>query len=1848
MNIRKPLFALLLLAGTISILTSCKKSVPKDQSKYIEYHEYVSGFTSGEISVKDPVKFLLAKEISKIDSLGTLPDGIARISPGVKGSWTINDNRTVVFEAEDKLKPDTEYSVSIALHKLIDVPKGKQKFNFNFRTIRPDFTVFVKELQSQADDDSRQFLTGTVNAADVMDVETVEELLTAKYKGKNLDIEWLEPVSETEFPFQIVGIERQEDDAEVEIKWNGKKAKIDNKGESIFSIPGLNNFSVVRAEVVQEPEQYLAINFSDRLAKNQKLEGLIDVSETDDLRFEIDGNVLKVYPRGRISGSRFVSVRDGVNNSSGYKLKHPFSEEVVFESLKPEVRLVSNGNFLPGSKGLKFNFEAVNVNAVDVRVIKIYEKNILQFLQSNNMDGSSQIRRVGRPVAYDKLELKPPGNNYGTWRAYSIDLANLMEAEPGAIYRVELGIKKAYSTYTCDDEDQNEDEAARTSAFGDEDFDQPEEDYWDNQYYYDEYFDNAYYSYRDRDNPCKQGYYGARRMVAANIIASDLGLIAKKGENGNVTLAVTDLLNAKPVSGADVTLYNYQQDIIAEAVTDSKGFVKYDGDKKAFFAVASHNESKTYLKLYDGNSLSLSKFDVSGSKLQKGLKGYIYGDRGIWRPGDSLFLTFMLNDKNNRLPENHPVKFELRNPHSKLVNQQVKTTGYDGFYRFTVPTQSDDPTGNWSAKVEVGGANFYKNIKVETIKPNRLKINFDFDDEVLKAGNDNDAEMEVKWLHGAAARDLKVTVDANVRPKSTSFDKYSTYIFDDPVRSFKAEEVRVHEGRIDNDGKTTIASKLKLEDEAPGMLRVTYLTKVFENGGSFSVDAFSKDYAPYNYFIGIKPPKGDSWNNLLITDEDHSVDVLTLSPEGKPIAGKDLEVDIYKISWRWWWNRSSENLSSYIGSKEHTPVYSTKISTGNNGKTSFKFQIKYPDWGRYLIRVKDPEGGHATGHIAYIDWPEWRGRSSADDPEAATMLAFSTDKKDYNVGEDVKVTFPSGDKGRALISIENGSKVLDAYWVESKGENSSFTFKARPEMAPNVFVNITYVQPHGNTVNDLPIRLYGVAPISVLDPGSKLTPFIRMASELKPESDYKITVSETNGKPMTYTLAVVDEGLLDLTRFKTPNAWDKFFQREALGVKTWDMFDQVIGAYGGRIDQVFSIGGGDEGEIAGAQKANRFKPVVRFIGPFTLGKNKKQTHDMRMPNYVGSVRVMVVAGNRGAGAYGSAEKAVPVKKPLMILGTLPRKLSQTEKVSLPVSVFAMDKKVKNVKVEVKSNNHLKVIGSSSQTLKFDKTGEKEAMFELDASGMTGVAKVDIVATGGGEKATYQVELDVINPNLPANKYEDIELKPNESKTLSLETFGISGTNEGRLELSVIPQVDYERRLQYLIRYPHGCVEQLTSSGFPQLYLTDVVDLSEKDKKEIQKNVTAAIYRLAGYQHSSGGMHYWYGHGEINDWATSYAGHFMIEAKNKGFKLPAGFLNNWKQYQKRMAKKWNSSSYRYKSDLTQAYRLYTLALLGEADLASMNRLRESKDLDNNAKWRLAAAYALAGQKQIAERLMRNINMDFNPQDKWYSYGSEMRNRALALETLVQLEDSRMRSFAEEIASGLSSNRWYSTQTTAFSLLAISKMVDKLGGKGFDVQYDMNGGARQTVKSEKALALRDLELKDGSNTLLIKNNKNNTIYVRVHRSGIPPLGTEVAESRGLSVTTRYLNLEGKPMDIISLDQGTDFAIEITVNNLKNEYVNEIALTQMLPSGWEIVNTRYTEIGTSNIGKAEHIDIRDDRINYYFDLSSKKKATFRMLINASYEGKFYLPPTLAEAMYDNDFYARTKGQWVDVVRP
>jgi alpha-2-macroglobulin len=1849
----------------------------------------ISQHSTGAISRHSPIRVLFTNDVIPEATVGSDASANIAITPAVKVKATFGSRREIVLRPETEFAAGTQYKVQVLAKGLSGMPADTKPFEFLVSTLGVNFDVQVHGLDVEWERNELMTLSGTVLTADSENRERVEKVVTATLDEKPVPIVW--STAERNHGFAVRDIARKKDEQELILSWNGESLGLPgHKGSQSWRIPALDEFAVTQTTAVEVNDQrQIQVQFSDALDAKQDLKGHIRLSQGE-FTTSINRNVLTLYVNQDLTGEVTLTLETAIKSRAGQSLIGEREFKLEFQNTKPQVRFVGRGVILPDAQTLSVPFEAVSARAVQVTALEVFEKNIPQFLQVNNLAGSNELGRVGRVLWRKTIPLASPVP--GKWTRYDLDVTELTAKHPGGLFQLTLSLTPKDRIYDCPGDTSEVAALDEGEVTNQEDGDSYLPSNWD---YYENDYDSGPSQWSERDDPCKQAYYrwGQNIRASRNLLASNIGLIAKRGARGKLLAVATALDTAKPLAGVKINAMNYQNQVVATGSTNADGMLELDVKAQPFALIAEQDGRKGYLRVATNVALPMSHFDVGGETVVNGIKGHLYGDRGVWRPGDAIYLTFALEDKAKTLPANHPVTLELRNPRGQLVQTITNTKPVGQFYAFELETAEDAPTGNWNATAIVGGATFTKALKVETVMPNRLKIELDLGDKPVIESSPLTATLSSQWLSGATAAGLRANIEMRLTPTTTAFTRNADYTFDDPARTFNGDPITVFDQALDDDGKAKVSKALDLPRDVPGMLNATFITRVFERGGAFSINRESKTLAAFDRYVGVKLPKGDAARDMLLTDTKHTVELATVNTQGEPVSVPRLQVTLYKIQWRWWWEQSGDSLAQYAQS-EATGLLQKQMVSTKDGRGQWQFEIKYPEWGRYLVRACDLDGGHCTGRVFYIDWPSWAGAQRDQSGPSANILTLTSDKQEYKVGETAVVQLPDASQGRALLTLENGSGILEQRWLEARAPDAKagtyrVSIPITAAMAPNVYVAVTMVQPHAGKTNDRPIRLYGVIPLKVSDPKTKLAPAIATADEWAPQSKASLTVSEATGRAMNYTLAVVDEGLLGLTGFRTPNLHAEFYRREALGVSTWDLFDEVAGAYGGALDRLLALGGSDAGSADNPDEGkSRFPPVVRFYGPFQLKAGEKKQHAVDLPQYVGAVRVMVVAGD--GTAYGSADKSVFVRQALMILPTLPRVIGPAEQFSLPVSVFTSEASIKTVKLEVRTDARFAAVGAADTQIAFAKPEEKLGFLTLKSGTMLGRGKITVIATSGKHRAVSDVWLEVRTPNAPSSRFQRANVAPGDSWKASLMPFGLAGTQVATLEVSALPPVNLDSRLEYLVHYPHGCLEQTTSSVFPQLYLPALIRMDQNRRLQIENNVRAGLARLRSLQHPTGGFAYWPGvwntnqdHDWRSDWGTTYAGHFFLEAEKSGYNLPGDMKAAWLRYQKSAAQQWSPNRSdvppEYRNDrqwfegsrYAQAYRLYTLALAASPEIGAMNRLREQR-LTLGERWMLASAYKLAGKPDVAKALVETgrieafVFADANP----YTFGSLLRDRAVVLLGMTLMgRDAETGPLLDDVAADLSGGDWFSTQSLAFALVAVAQNTGAKPFKGFSFDY-ASGKTQATIKGESPVANLALPAPPVAGLPLeVKNTSDRKLYVTAAVRATPASGEEDASANGLSIEVTYSDAAGKTVDVRKLAQGSDLIAQVTVKNVSKRMLDNLALTQLVPAGWEIRNDRLEDVSTEGertqdenlqrrfwwvpsqyrggtMRTAEYTDIRDDRVQRYFNLGPGEQIFFETRLNAAYLGRFYLPGAGIEAMYDAKQHARQKGQWVEVV--
>ena len=1832
----------------VFMVTSCAQ---KQVSFSLSTIQEVEQLSTNRLGRLDPVIVRFIKPLSAPDAL----NGALAVKPFIKGAWSLRDDRTIEFTPASPYKGNSEFTVSVDSGLLNGKAAGKEGFTLNFSVRPSEYEVIPDGLYTDDTAPDRFTFSGLLSTDIPVTEAKAREMVSARIGTKNSEkgiaVVWAAGETSNSRRFTINDIRRSDTDQTLTLSWKGSPVSSKFKGEKSWLVPQKLAFSVL--EISADDPSCIQVRFSDKIDPTQDIRGLIKAENAGSIRYNLDGNVLKLYNTEGWKADENITVLEGFKSMSGKVLKTQAAARISSSWEIPEVRFANDGVILPPTSGVIIPVETKNLTGLIIEAYRIYGDNILQFLQVNELDGTQEMMRVGEPVWSSSFDFNWDNTMKNRFVPRGLDLTGLIKKYPLGMIQLRVTFRKRHILYECT---VNHSDFSSLPMPSDE---IPVDRLSENSYW--NYFQDMSWETRDsywtyREDPCHPAFYlynyNNSILVRKNVLVSNLGIMNKLDTDGTYHITIADIGSALPVAGAEVTLFSFAQKEILKGKTDKSGFINLKPASEPFFITASKDGQSSYLRIESGTSLSVSHFAVEGEKAEKGIKGFIYGERGVWRPGDDIHLVFVLQDLKKTLPANFPVTFELQDPQGRIAKTAVFSNPVDGFYRMDTSTSAEDPTGPWIARVKAGGQNWTRTLKIESIVPNRLAINLKTAKPYLSAEN-NDFTLTGEWLHGAKAPGLKADVSIMFYPGATSFDGYADYTFVNPERGVESTRTTVWEGNLDAKSSAKFNLDLSAGDSLPGKLKAQLITRLFEPSGMFSIEQVSWDYSPYERYVGLRLPKGDAARNMLLTDTQHRVDIALLDAEGKPVnENVTVSCAVYKLEWRWWWEKEALTDASYISDRSTDLVTSADVVV-KKGKAFWNFEVQYPDWGRFLVVVADKNGGHSSAKIVYIDWPGWAGRGKEAGSGSAAMLTLTPDKSAYRSGDTAVVSFASGTGGRALVSVEKDGMILAQDWLDTASGTTVYKLPLTPAMAPNVYVHVTLLQKHMQTANSLPIRLYGVIPLMVEDPLTRLSPVVTSASQFEPGKKTSLTVTEAGGRPMTYTVAVVDEGLLGLTRYAAANPWLEFYKKEASRLASWDLYRYVLSAFGGKLETMLSIGGAEDGLNANNKKAERFKPVVLFFGPFVLPARGSSDISFEMPQYVGAVRLMVIAGKNGA--YGTAEKTVPVRSDLMVQATLPRTIGTNETIEVPVTLFNGKDTTQTVTVTLACEGALTAV--LSQKADLPPTSDKTITFRVST---TTAGKAVIKASAGS--AASVTEIDIVSRGSPLISSKKFSLPAGEQFKGFIPSPGEKGTKTMSVELATLPVLDLETRMKYLTGYPYGCIEQITSGAFPQLFISDMIETNAADTERIKKNVLSVIARYPRYQTASGGFGYWMGDKEDSPWGTNYAGHFMIEARKAGYEIPDSLFKSWLAYQQEQARNWDNSGRddgKKQDDSIQAYRLYTLALAGYPELGGMNRLSTDDNLSPRALWLLAGTYALSGHASTASDLTKDADLwpgAYRETDN--TWGSNYRDSAVVLNSLnIMGDDRRIASMIPQIADTFGSERWLSTQETAWILLALAphyKNYDRTPAS-WTVDWD-----RGTVSGEirKSTVIQTLEaFESPTQTVTVSNTGAKTLYGKVTTQGIIPAGKEAKLENGLGLTVQFFDQNDRALQPSALAAGMSFTVRVGVSNLTRTPVSNIALALPVPTGWEFSNERVgadsppppSDDTEGDRPAAEPLydyrDIKDTFINTYFSLKAFENKVFIFHATVAYNGNYYIPAIRAEAMYNSDYQAVLPG--VPVIR-
>jgi uncharacterized protein YfaS (alpha-2-macroglobulin family) len=1825
----------ILLAGT----GGCgrKEKTDREERGYpLETARMVSHVTSDAVSSSSKIQVKFVAPVIETRLVGiALKKKVFSFEPPIEGTASWIDVRTLQFEPGRPLEPRTSHTGTLDMAALFPEHKDRDLkplvFTFEVTGREIEFEDGEFELVDE-DDPARLIYKGTIRFTEPADLELVRKSVTLRLDGGKLELEWLPGRDEREYLYATPAITRDDRQKSLVLLVDKDDLDLSKDYRHEFVLEPLRDLKVSQilpSGTTEEPG--VRIEFSDPLDPAQDITGLVSIENLPDLKLKKSEKTVTLTGAFKLDKVYTVIVHEGIRSTWGTRIEKPITQQVEFEDIKPQIRFSSEGVFLPNANEQKILFMSVNVTRIYCGIMKVFESNLGQFMQTQALTGTMQmglgfhnyeLKRVGVPVQSDTFEI---GIHRNEWLQHELDLAKVIPSDFKGLFLVKLSFGRDDMLY----QDKGRVRGDRRR--------------------------NWYY-----EDPSSQGYIYAHGTVMKPIIASNIGLTYKRAHRRHVIYA-TGIPDAAPMRGVRVKLRTYQNQVIAQKITGDDGKADFrDIDEEVFYVEAEKDGQRSVVKTNE-MSWNLSGFDIDGAEMPPGgTRAFIYTERGVYRPGDEINISLIARNEDNTFPDDHPVTIKILDPRKKLVMEETRKTGRDGFYSFSFRSEPEAPTGNWTAVIHAGSREFTKRLKIETVVPNRLKVVIEPEKTRLERTDSRTRiSLSANYLFGNPGAGLEAEVEAELRSVEKTFKRFPGFIFSNRVTEFKPVKNIIFKGRLDDNGKAAIDWSLPSFAHAPSALDARLTAEVLDKGGRPNRNFTSIPIDPYDRYAGIAMPEFDYGYTKVGSPFD--MRIVLVDTEGRAVVGLPLRYRIYKNSRHWWWEYRSRR-EFILQFKTDSSTELAAEGTIFSKTTPVPLTFKPEERGEYLIEVRaGDDNGHTAGRFfrAYY-WGE-APRDSRD----AGILTLKTDKTKYHPGEEAIVRFPSPHSSSILVTVEKASHILSSQWNSGGGDadETEIRIPITDNMVPTSYVTVSVIQPHSQTANDRPMRMYGVVPLSVEDPGSRQELSIVAPEELRSNEAFEVTIQTADMQPAQLTVAVVDEGLLDLTGFETPDPWKEYYRKLRLGVRTFDLFSQVIGVNKGDIFRTFSVGGDYEMEAyrlsqQDIEKVRRFKPVSMFKGPVMTDSKGRVVVSFTMPDYVGSVRVM--AASAMGYRYGSAEKAIPVKTDLMVLPTLPRVLGPTDRIAVPVTVFSMNEGIREVDVSMEATAPLYVRGEASKRITFDEPAEKDVLFELEADEAIGAGTITISAAGGRYKAKSVTDIS-IRPSSP-RIYDTIEetCEPGAGVSLLVPRRGVAGSNHAVLSVMRKPKLNLQKRLRWLMHYPYGCIEQTVSSVFPQLHLREFIKESPGEEAVIDENINAAILRLRQFRLPSGAFSYWPGGGDASIWGTSYAGHFLIEAKRQGYHVPHDLLERWMSFER-------SRSLTTRDDLfSRVYRVYLLALSGNPHIGPMNLLLENslKDMQDVEKWLLAGAYKLAGVTSTADRIARQTGFDVRDYNEFSgTYGSGLRDKAVILEMLIPFEMwSEADVLYKDITNHLSAGDWYSTQTTGYALLALGKYI-KANAKEFGDEdavlagyVRMPSGERVPFETDRLKYSIAIEEGFGQSVEVHIDERTNLsrAYILLEWDGVPLLPDVSGIERNLALDIEWLDEDGMPIDPSSIRQGSTFWGHFYAAKGAGQHltIEELALVQVLPAGWEIENIRLSGerkpewMKRWKLHREEYMDIRDDRIMWFFDMQRNVRSLdFVVKLNAVTVGDFILPPAVFEAMYNDNYRAVSTGRRVSV---
>ena len=1493
-----------------------------------------------------------------------------------------------------------------------------------------------------------------------------------------------------------------------------------------------------------------------------------------DLRFETGWSDENFVMRSNAFKPRdrfVITFRKGFPSKSGLVLNEDHKQAVIMPDLEPEITLPATGTYLTALNNGLIPIELQNIKRLQLDLWRMYENNIPYMLHE---DYDEFEKNIARRVFTKEIPLNLPLNE--TVRK-SIPVDEIAKGKRGLFL---LTARDANS------------------------------EWWDE-----------------------------RRQI---ISLSDLGVTARLWEDA-ILVWVNSLTTAKGVNEADVKIYSDAKQLVASGKTNSAGVFYYevpDGntwDTENLPSVAvvrkgsGDNADLTYLQL-TSDLLNREIFDTSGRQwLRSGYDAAIISPRDIYRTGESAQFKAIVRKPDMTTPDAFPVEFIVKDTLGRKVKQEAVTLNAKGSAVFELSIPANALTGLWGVSLAVPGAEakplaVYK-FHVEDFAPPRIEVKLNTLRKYLLPGDTFTADIYARWLFGVdgAGLNYKTSWTARQGEFVPTQERWKGYAFGDPSRTFEFTEGDLEEKQLDNFGKAGAVLKLGEDWQAPTVIDVTLKAEVMEDGGRWITSVLRRPYFPASYLLGIAAE-----NDAFSVGNAARFRIAAITPEEEPANPSELTATLYRVTWNY--NMIEIDGRKRWQSTEELTEIEDKSFILKNGLGEVAFTPE--SWGSYLVRVSDADDNARAVYRFYATDPQYAGRGS----QLIDRIDMSTEKDIYKLGETAQVKIKAPFEGLMMITVENSKLITRNIRMVENGE-VTFDVPITQDLRPNAWVSAWLIRPvEGSDAKQWAShRAIGLLRLKTDISDYDLNVKIDAPKKIEPASKLPVTVtingaSEAISRNADVAIAFVDDGVLGLTRYKTPDLLNHFWGLKQLNSKGFDIYDQLIPVEDTATEQLHP--GGDEamGALALDGNIQRFKILSLFDGVLYADKDGKITTELDIPEFSGRGRLFVVAAS--GKSFGKAEQTIEIARDVVTEAGLPRFAAPGDEFVVPVSVFNTSSQNKDITIQLTPESLQ--LDESYSLLKIPAGSKGSFMTKARALGGASKAVLRVATSWDGGNFTQEIEMPVRSA-WPAITTGGSGTFQHGKTTVEIPTNDFTGPITGTLTLANTPAVNLTRAVQYLNAYPYACLEQTISGAWPFLILPDAVaelDPLITNDQALKERTDGAINRIQSMQLYDGSFASWPGTNTPYNWGSVYATHFLLTAKNAGVNFPEEMLTgalNWLRQFLASMPAYNSRDDELDDMTAKAYAVYVLALNGERPLGWIEYIRENAGLlKPSGQVYLAGAQSLVDGNADA---LRNLHLGRHTGYSGRTLESETRNVAALLCMWLDVEPQapEVTELAQRVASLGSNGSWFSTQDNAAAITALARYNVEAAGAKSDlharVTTETSDHALLTYDNQTASMKID-ELPKGANILIEADGNGQGCY-SWSITGFPNKQPK-AERRNVNVECVYFDEKGKAIDLRNtVAHGSVIQCVLTVK--PSMTVNSLALNYLLPAGFEIENPRL-EDGASNQAGTYGIvsDVRDDRLILFFDrLSGERSYGFKM--RAVTRGKFKVPQVSAYGMYD-----------------